>query len=198
MRQFLTSRGPSAPSTSPETPAPPHSTRLAAAPNAADDASGRHARRRLAGLGAVVVGLIAVGAACTPGATVPGWVSGSASGGESGTGSGPAPAPAAAPAPAPAAAATAAQVPALPPGTPPIEHWLAVAQCETNGNWTSPGPTYIGGLGMWEGNWAAFGGLQFAPSADLATPAQQMIVAANLWLSGGTWGCRIGDGWDHV
>jgi hypothetical protein len=83
------------------------------------------------------------------------------------------------------------------PGTPPLEHWYALAQCETGGNWAAPGPTYVGGLGMWVGNWAANGGLQFAPVANLATPEQQIAVATNLWLAGGSWGCRIGDGWDH-
>jgi hypothetical protein len=101
----------------------------------------------------------------------------------------------AAAAPAPTASTPAA---VTPPGTPPVEHWYAVAQCETGGNWAHPGPTYVGGLGMWYGNWAAHGGLQYAPSAHLATPEQQIAVAANLWLAGGTWGCRIGDGWDHV
>jgi hypothetical protein len=92
---------------------------------------------------------------------------------------------------------TSAAPAATPPGTPPIAHWLALAQCETGGNWSAPGPTYVGGLGMYGPNWAAHGGLQYAPAANLATPQQQIAVATNLWLSGGTWGCRIGDGWDH-
>jgi hypothetical protein len=104
----------------------------------------------------------------------------------------------AATAPAPTAAAPAAASVAALPGTPPPEHWYAVAQCETGGRWDHPGPTYVGGLGMWAPNWEAYGGLQYAPSADLATPEQQIAVANNLWLAGGTWGCRIGDGWDHV
>jgi hypothetical protein len=50
---------------------------------------------------------------------------------------------------------------------------------------------------MYAPNWEAHGGLQYAPSANLATPEQQIAVASNLWLAGGSWGCKIGDGWDH-
>ena len=128
----------------------------------------RSGRRRAVHLAAVVVAIAALGAACDF-----------------------------APVPSPGPGSTRAASFSTPPGTPPLGHWLALAQCETGGNWAAPGPTFVGGLGMWAGNWAAHGGLQYAPSANLATPAQQIAVATNLWLAGGTWGCRVGDGWDH-
>jgi hypothetical protein len=171
-------RSADAPSTQ-ETDAPPHAERPDAAAHSASPP-----RRRLvhaAKLGAVVAAIALAGAGCKYSIFGPTTQSTA----EQLT--------AAAAAPAPAAPAAVA----LPPGTPPLEHWYALAQCESGGNWSNPGPTYIGGLGMWEGNWAAFGGLQYAPSADLATPEQQIAVATNLWLAGGSWGCRIGDGWDH-
>jgi nucleoid-associated protein YgaU len=56
--------------------------------------------------------------------------------------------------------------------------WDAVAQCESSGNWSiNTGNGYYGGLQFSAGTWAAFGGLEFAPRADLATKAQQIAVA---------------------
>jgi len=153
-----------------ESAAPPHAER----PDAATASpSPRRRLGRSARLAAVVVALAATGAGC-----------------KSIFGSTPKPAV------APAAAAAASQAAPV-PGTPPLEHWHALAQCETGSRWDAPGPTYVGGLGMYAPNWAAYGGLQYAPSADLATPEQQIAVATNLWLAGGSWGCRIGDGWDR-
>jgi hypothetical protein len=80
--------------------------------------------------------------------------------------------------PAPAGT-TASAVPApssngtLPPGTP----WETVAQCETGGDWSMTGPVYSGGLGMLLANWAAYGGLSYAPTAGQASPAEQVSVA---------------------
>jgi len=173
MRIPLSPRGARA-STSVETASPPHAERLAAAQTPNEQRDG--GRRRATRLAAIVVGVIAVGAACQFPAD--GFLSGVAAPGGSGS-------------------STAAPVAAPAPGTPPLEHWYALAQCETGGNWAAPGPTYVGGLGMWGPNWAANGGLQYAPAANLATPEQQIAVATNLWLAGGSWGCRIGDGWDH-
>ena len=65
----------------------------------------------------------------------------------------------------PASAATAAE-------------WDAVAQCESSGNWAiNTGNGYYGGLQFSQSTWAAFGGLAYAPRADLATKAQQIAVA---------------------
>jgi nucleoid-associated protein YgaU len=56
--------------------------------------------------------------------------------------------------------------------------WDAVAQCESSGNWSiNTGNGYYGGLQFSAGTWAAFGGLEFAPRADLATKEQQIAVA---------------------
>ncbi|SFO99651.1 LysM domain-containing protein [Geodermatophilus dictyosporus] len=56
--------------------------------------------------------------------------------------------------------------------------WTGVAQCESSGNWsTNTGNGYYGGLQFSQSTWAAFGGTDLAPRADLATPAQQVEVA---------------------
>ena len=56
--------------------------------------------------------------------------------------------------------------------------WDAVAQCESSGNWSiNTGNGYYGGLQFSAGTWAAFGGLEFAPRADLASKEQQIAVA---------------------
>jgi hypothetical protein len=166
-----------------EAGAPPHAER----PDAADHTSSPPRRRLLrAGRLAALVAVIAVaGAGCKY--SVFGPTTSQTAGLQT----------AANQAAATQAAAAPASVAAAPPGTPPLEHWYALAHCETGSNWANPGPTFVGGLGMWAANWAAYGGLQYAPSADLATPEQQIAVATNLWLDGGSWGCRVGDGWDH-
>jgi nucleoid-associated protein YgaU len=56
--------------------------------------------------------------------------------------------------------------------------WDAVAECESSGNWSiNTGNGYHGGLQFSAGTWAAFGGLEFAPRADLASKEQQIAVA---------------------
>jgi resuscitation-promoting factor RpfA len=56
--------------------------------------------------------------------------------------------------------------------------WDAVAQCESSGNWAiNTGNGYYGGLQFSAGTWAAYGGTEYAPRADLATKAQQIAVA---------------------
>jgi hypothetical protein len=71
--------------------------------------------------------------------------------------------------------------------------WERVAMCEEGGNWQADGPRFSGGLGITRANWAAYGGLQYAPSGALATPDQQIMVAQRIQ---GTvpdqYGCR---GW---
>jgi hypothetical protein len=92
-------------------------------------------------------------------------------------------APAPAPAPVPVDTVTPAQRAA----------WERVAMCEEGGNWQADGPRFSGGLGITRANWAAYGGLQYAPSGALATPDQQIMVAERIQ---GTvpdqYGCR---GW---
>ncbi|MGQ4732293.1 transglycosylase family protein [Streptomyces sp. Ju416(a)] len=58
------------------------------------------------------------------------------------------------------------------------EVWEKVAACESSGNWTiNTGNGYYGGLQFSGSTWAAFGGTQYAPRADLATRDQQIAIA---------------------
>lgn len=63
-------------------------------------------------------------------------------------------------------------------GAAPVEVWEKVAACESSGNWAvNTGNGYYGGLQFSGSTWAAFGGTQYAPRADLATRDQQIAVA---------------------
>jgi resuscitation-promoting factor RpfB len=91
-------------------------------------------------------------------------------------------------------------------GTLADPRWDKIAQCETGGNWSAPGPEWQGGLGIWFENWNAYGGREFAPTAGKATREQQIIVAerirqdmiakgnGNGW---GAWGCGRMLGYDR-
>jgi LysM repeat protein len=59
------------------------------------------------------------------------------------------------------------------------EHdWTGVAQCESGGNWSiNTGNGYYGGLQFSQSTWEAYGGLAYAPRADLASKDQQIAVA---------------------
>jgi LysM repeat protein len=84
----------------------------------------------------------------------------------------PAPAPASA---APASAAAATSPSALPTGS---ANWQAIAACESGGNWSAnTGNGFYGGLQFTQGTWDAYGGGQYASSANEATPGQQIAVA---------------------
>jgi LysM repeat protein len=64
--------------------------------------------------------------------------------------------------------------------------WDGVAQCESGGNWSiNTGNGYYGGLQFSPGTWAAYGGLEYAPRADLATKEQQIVVAERTLLGQG-------------
>ncbi len=64
--------------------------------------------------------------------------------------------------------------------------------CEATGNWAiNNGNGFFGGLQFDAGTWAAHGGTEFAVSADLASPIQQMEVA-NRVLTVQGWGA-----WPH-
>jgi uncharacterized protein YabE (DUF348 family) len=90
------------------------------------------------------------------------------------------------------------QVPVV-PATPTITffgtmadpRWDEIARCETGGNWAMVGPTYSGGLGIYNGTWNEFGGPQFASNPGLATREQQIIVAERIRAKYGfgAWGC---------
>jgi nucleoid-associated protein YgaU len=65
-------------------------------------------------------------------------------------------------------------------------NWDAVAQCESTGNWSiNSGNGFYGGLQFTQSTWAAFGGTQYAPRADLATKAQQISVAEKVLAAQG-------------
>jgi LysM repeat protein len=65
-----------------------------------------------------------------------------------------------------------------PASAAPANNWDAVAQCESTGNWSiNTGNGFYGGLQFTPGTWAAYGGTEYAPRADLATKEQQIAVA---------------------
>ncbi|KUI27612.1 Resuscitation-promoting factor RpfB [Mycobacterium sp. GA-2829] len=77
------------------------------------------------------------------------------------------------------------------PGTqvPPVRTaaWDAVASCESSGNWAiNTGNGFYGGVQFKQSTWEAYGGLRFAPRADLATREEQIAVAE---------ATRAGQGW---
>ena len=75
------------------------------------------------------------------------------------------------------AAAVSLGVLAAPASAAAPNNWDAVAQCESTGNWSiNTGNGYYGGLQFSQSTWAAFGGTEYAPRADLATKAQQIAV----------------------
>jgi LysM repeat protein len=92
------------------------------------------------------------------------------------------------PARAPARAAAVSVPQADPPATAPVStaapassggaNWSAIAACESGGNWSaSTGNGFYGGLQFSEQTWLAYGGGQYASSANQATEAQQIAVA---------------------
>ncbi|MGW2618952.1 transglycosylase family protein [Streptomyces sp. NPDC001500] len=66
--------------------------------------------------------------------------------------------------------------------------WDRIAQCESGGNWhINTGNGYYGGLQFSAGTWRAYGGTAYASTADKASKAQQISVAAKVQNSQG-WG----------
>src|SRR5579859_6952284 len=64
--------------------------------------------------------------------------------------------------------------------------WDQVAHCESGGNWAiNTGNGYHGGLQFTQGTWAAHGGGQYAPSANMASRDQQIAVAERVLASQG-------------
>jgi len=56
--------------------------------------------------------------------------------------------------------------------------WGCIAECESSGRWhINTGNGFYGGLQFWQPTWEEFGGLKYAPRADLATRQQQIAVA---------------------
>lgn len=85
----------------------------------------------------------------------------------------------------------------------PDSVWDRVAHCESGGNWQiNTGNGYHGGLQFLPSTWRSFGGLRYAPRADLATREQQIAVAERTMRTqgAGAWpvcGRRAGLG-DHA
>ncbi|MDV3223356.1 transglycosylase family protein [Intrasporangium sp.] len=64
--------------------------------------------------------------------------------------------------------------------------WDRVAQCESSGNWSiNTGNGYYGGLQFYQPTWAGYGGLKYAPRADLASRSEQIAVAQRVLASQG-------------
>jgi uncharacterized protein YabE (DUF348 family) len=79
------------------------------------------------------------------------------------------------------------------PGThvPPVNNdatWDALASCESSGDWTiNTGNGFYGGVQFTQSTWESFGGLRYAPRADLATREEQIAIA-ELTRAGQGWG----------
>lgn len=87
-----------------------------------------------------------------------------------------------------------------PPGTygPPAPAvpfgsvWDDLAMCESTGNWhINSGNGFFGGLQFVQSTWVGFGGLVYAPRADLASREQQIAIARRV-LVGQGWGAWPG------
>ncbi|MDY6049311.1 MAG: resuscitation-promoting factor Rpf1 domain-containing protein [Corynebacterium sp.] len=66
--------------------------------------------------------------------------------------------------------------------------WDLLAQCESGGNWAiNTGNGYYGGIQFAAGTWNAYGGQKYAPTANLATREQQIMVAEHVLAAQG-WG----------
>lgn len=70
----------------------------------------------------------------------------------------------------------------------PDSDWDRLAQCEAGGNWAiNTGNGYQGGLQFSPSTWSAYGGQEFAPTANLATREEQIVVGERT-LAGQGWG----------
>ncbi|WP_179474627.1 transglycosylase family protein, partial [Mycolicibacterium vinylchloridicum] len=68
----------------------------------------------------------------------------------------------------------------------PDAEWDQVARCESGGNWAiNTGNGYQGGLQFSPGTWAAHGGGQYAPAANMATKDQQIAIAEHVLATQG-------------
>jgi hypothetical protein len=73
--------------------------------------------------------------------------------------------------------------PPPPSGAAPTSYglWDRLAACESNGRWNAAtGNGYYGGLQFDMPTWRSYGGLAYAPTANLATKSQQIAVAERL------------------
>ncbi|MET8473333.1 transglycosylase family protein [Streptomyces sp. NPDC006422] len=64
--------------------------------------------------------------------------------------------------------------------------WDQVAQCESGGNWSiNTGNGFYGGLQFSASTWSAYGGDQYASTADKASKAQQIAIGEKVLASQG-------------
>lgn len=64
--------------------------------------------------------------------------------------------------------------------------WSSLAQCESGGNWAiNTGNGFYGGLQFDAGTWLGNGGGAYAPTANLATPEQQIAIASKVQAARG-------------
>lgn len=69
---------------------------------------------------------------------------------------------------------------------PAAHDWTEVAECESSGDWhANTGNGYYGGTQIAQPTWEAFGGLAFAPRADLASKDQQVTVSERILAAQG-------------
>ena len=70
--------------------------------------------------------------------------------------------------------------------------WGCVAKCESGGDWhINTGNGHFGGLQFSQSTWEGFGGLKYAPRADLASRTEQIHIARKVVAVQG-WGA-----WPH-
>lgn len=66
--------------------------------------------------------------------------------------------------------------------------WTCLAECESGGRWNAnTGNSFYGGLQFTQSTWEAYGGLKYAPRADLASRTEQITVAEKV-LDDQGWG----------
>jgi LysM repeat protein len=113
---------------------------------------------------------------------VPSWMARAAM---AATTAGSAPAAASASAPQAEPAAPVQATPAAPASSGGA-NWSAIAACESGGNWSAnTGNGFYGGLQFTQQTWLAYGGGQYAASANLASPAEQIAVAQRVLAAQG-------------
>jgi len=113
---------------------------------------------------------------------VPSWMARAAM---AATSAGSAPAAASASAPQAEPAAPVQATPAAPASSGGA-NWSAIAACESGGNWSAnTGNGFYGGLQFTQQTWLAYGGGQYAASANLASPAEQIAVAQRVLAAQG-------------
>ena len=67
------------------------------------------------------------------------------------------------------------------PSSAATSSWERLAGCESGGNWSiNTGNGYYGGLQFADGTWDGWGGERYASRADLASKAEQIVIAARL------------------